>query len=139
MATKGKIIKEQVIHQKEARKIQLKEQYVVTLINARFILARCNMIAEQLEKGIKEDINGVVKTKEFMQAEYYLEKMKAIRNFRTVQGIVKDFLSYGGTQEELDKYTESYYGEPIIREDYEIDGKQVKNAGFVDSSTNKKS
>ena len=50
-----------------------KNNYIRNIINARYFLARCNMIAFQIQnKCIKENIDGCVKSEEFLRAECLL-------------------------------------------------------------------
>ena len=61
-----------------------KNDYIKNLINGRYYLARCNMLAVQIQKGeIKESIDGCLKSEEYMRSEYALMKMQAITSMRS--------------------------------------------------------
>jgi hypothetical protein len=110
----------------------LKVQYITRLVNARFFLARCNMIADQLiNKKIIESIDGCPKTEEYMYAEYAQTKKGAIDAFRDKHFAKKRLLEIGVKQEELDYIEKDYYNGKIIREDYEDVPKIGRKADFV--------
>ena len=113
-----------------------KNDYIRNLINGRYYLARCNMIAVQIQsKKIIENIDGCLKSEEFLRAEYALQKMQAIMSMRNVhfakQELIKDFKL---TKEDLLVIEKDYYDGKIIREEYDESYKKGNKAEFVDSS-----
>jgi len=119
-----------------------KMDYIKNLINGRYFLARCNMIAEQLlpEATIKETMDGCPKTKEYMEAEYALEKMQAITSLRNAYFAKKSLLEdFHLTLEDIKAFEEDYYNGKIIRDSYDESFKRGNKAEFVNSPEDKKS
>ncbi|KKM99106.1 hypothetical protein LCGC14_1151200 [marine sediment metagenome] len=113
-----------------------KNDYIRNIINGRYFLARCNMIAEQIQKKeIKEDIDGCLKTEEYMRAEYALQKMQAIMSMRNAhfakQTLLKEFEL---TEKDILTLEKDYYDGKIIREAYNENYKKGNKAEFVNSS-----
>lgn len=113
-----------------------KMDYIRNLINGRYYLSRCNMMAEQLlAKDIKENIDGCPKTEEYMKSEYALMKMQAIASLRNAhfakQNLLKEFKL---TEEQIIEIEIDYYDGKIIREDYDESYKRGNKAEFVNSS-----
>jgi len=119
-----------------------KLDYIRNLLNGRYYLARCNMMAEQLLPGtiIKESIDGCLKTEEYMRSEYALMKMQAISSLRNAHFAKKDLLEgFKLTPEQIIEIEADYYDGKIIREDYDESYKRGNKAEFVNSSKDKKS
>ncbi len=119
------------------RTAQTKNDYIKNLINGRYYMARCNMIAEQLNKGeIIEKIDGCTKSDEYMRAEYALMKMQAITSFRNSyfagQNLQKEFKV---APEEIVALEKDYYDGKIIREDYDDEYKRKNKAEFVSDTS----
>jgi len=113
-----------------------KQEYIRNIINARYYMARCNMIAVQIQnKKILEDIDGCPKSEEFLRSEYALQKMQAIMSMRNAhfakQDLIKDFKF---KKEDILAIEEDYYDGKIIREEYDESYKKTRDAKFVDSS-----
>ena len=113
-----------------------KNDYIRNIINGRYYLARCNMIAVQIQnKKIKESIDGCLKTEEYARAEYALMKMQAIASMRNAhfakQELFKDFKL---KEEDILALEEDYYNGKIIREAYDESYKKGNKAEFVNSS-----
>ena len=94
------------------------------------------MIAEQIQKKeIKEDIDGCLKTEEYMRAEYALQKMQAIMSMRNAhfakQTLLKEFEL---TEKDILTLEKDYYDGKIIREAYNENYKKGNKAEFVNSS-----
>lgn len=111
-----------------------KSDYIRNIINGRYYLARCNMIAKQLhETGIIEKIDDCPKSQEYMLAEYALMKMQAIMSMRNAhfakQDLIKDFKL---TEEDVSDLEEDYYNGKIVREDYGTEYKRKGKAEFTD-------
>ena len=113
-----------------------KNDYIKNLINGRYFLARCNMLAVQIQnKEIKEDIDGCLKTEEYMRAEYALMKMQAIMSMRNAHFAKQDlFKDFKLTEEDVYALEKDYYDGKIIREEYDGSYKKGNKAEFVDSS-----
>lgn len=145
--TKAQIKKEQIEisnkHGKHLNLIERNNTYITNLINGRYFLARCNMIAQGLEQVrfeqervgsklkpndlVNEQLDGAYKTVEYSQAEHALVKMQAIRCFRTASFVrqeLKDKL--GQTEEDILKTEQDYYEGTVLRSDY---GEQYKKKG----------
>jgi len=120
----------------QMRMANKKNDYIRNIINARYFLARCNMIAVQIQnKKIQEDIDGCLKSEEFLRAEYALQKMQAIMSMRNAhfakQELFKDFKL---KEKDILALEEDYYDGKIIRESYDESYKKGNKAEFVDSS-----
>ena len=113
-----------------------KNDYIRNIINARYYLARCNMIAVQIQsKKIQENIDGCLKSEEFLRAEYALQKMQAIMRMRKAHFAKQDlFKDFKLKQEDIQALEEDYYDGKIIREAYDESYKKGNKAEFVDSS-----
>lgn len=115
------------------RMSQKKNDYIKNLINGRYYLARCNMIAEQLiGKRIEEKIDGCPKSEEYMRAEYALMKMQAIVSMRNAHFAKQDlFKEFNLKPEDIEALEMDYYDGKIIREDYDDEYKRKNKAEFV--------
>ncbi len=113
-----------------------KSDYIRNIINGRYYLARCNMIAVQIQnKNIKEDIDGCLKSEEFLRAEYALQKMQAIMSMRNAHFAKQDLLKeFNLTEKDILALEEDYYDGKIIREAYNEEYKRGNKAEFVSSS-----
>jgi hypothetical protein len=112
-----------------------KMDYIKNLINGRYYLARCNMLAEQIQtKKIEEKIDGCLKTEEYMRSEYALTKMQAIMSLRNSHFAKQDLLKeFKLTEEQIKEVEEDYYDGKIIREDYDESYKRGNKAEFINS------
>ncbi len=120
----------------QVRLANLKNNYIRNIVNARYHLARCNMIAVQIQnKKIKENIDGCLKSEEFIRAEYAHQKIQAIMDMRNAhfakQEMFKDFKL---KEEDIQALEKDYYDGKIIREEYDESYKKGNKAEFVDSS-----
>lgn len=121
--------------------IQRKTQCLANIINGRYYLERCNMIAEQLNSGkIEEKIDGAAKTMSLMKAEYGLMKLQALTRMRNAhfdkEALKKEF---GLTDEQLATLENNFYDEKIVRDDYGDEFRKPNKAEFVLESEDKKS
>jgi len=112
---------------------RIKHKFLVNLVNGRYWLERCNMLAEQISSdNILELVDGAKKTKELAMAEYASLKVQAIDHMREAHFLRKDLLSRELSAEEIDEYVNSYYEGKIIRETWNDDDRHNWNdAGFV--------
>ena len=113
--------------------IKSRNDYVTNLTNARYFLARYNMMAEQIQnKDIKESVDGCPKTAEFMMAEAIIFKRQALAAFREAHfgqaDLKKDF---GLTDQDIQDIESDYYDGKIIRETYDEGYKKGSKAKFV--------
>ena len=99
-------------------------------------MARCNMIAVQIQnKDIKEDIDGCLKSEEFLRAEYALQKMQAIMSMRNAHFAKQELFSdFKLKKEDILAIEKDYYDGKIIREAYDESYKKGNKAEFVNSS-----
>jgi len=113
-----------------------KNNYIRNIVNGRYFLARCNMIAEQLQtKEIKENIDGCPKSEEFLTTEYALQKMQAIMSLRNAHFAKKELMEdFKLTNADILEVENDYYNGKIMREEYDDIYKSGKKAEFVDSS-----
>lgn len=113
-----------------------KNDYIKNIINGRYFLARCNMIAVQIQtKNIKENIDGCLKSEEFLRAEYALQKMQAITSMRNAHFTKQElFDEFKLKEEDILAIEEDYYDGKIIREEYDESYKKGNKAEFIDSS-----
>jgi len=116
--------------------VNKKNDYIRNLLNGRYFLARCNMIAEQLiAKEIKESIDGCPKTEDFLRSEYALQKMQAIMSMRNAHFAKKDLMNdFKLTEEAIAALEEDYYNGKIIREEYDESYKRKGKAEFINES-----
>jgi hypothetical protein len=110
-----------------------KTEYIRNLLNGRYYLARCNMLAEQIQTGkILEKIDGATKTMDYIRAEYALMKMQAIMSLRTAHFSKEDLLGeFKLTKEDVLALEDDYYNGKIIREDYDDSYRKQHKAEFV--------
>ena len=108
---------------------KVKNDYIRHTINGRYFLARTNMIAEQIHSGeIKENIDGCVKTEEYMRSEYALQKMQAIMEMRNSHFAKKELKEdFKLNDDDIHAIEEDYYNGKIIREEYD-DGYNKKSS-----------
>ena len=116
----------------EFEEARLKNEYITSLINGRYFLARCNMIAEQLvKKKITEKIDGRVKSLEYSRSEYALTKLQAINSMRKAYFSKQDLIKkFKFTQDDLQKIEIDYYDGKIVREEYDESYKKKGKAEF---------
>ncbi len=110
-----------------------KNDYITNLVNARYFLARYNMIAEQIQTGdIKENVDGCLKTMEYLRAEAVIFKRQALAAFRAAHfgklDLKKDF---GLTDDDILEIAKDLYDGKIIRENYDEVYKKGSKAEFV--------
>ena len=128
--------KKEIAHGMKLRLITKKNDYIKNLINGRYYLARCNMIAAQLQsKNIQESIDGCKKTDEYLRSEYALMKYQAISSMRNAhfagRELIQDFKL---TNNDLLDIEKDYYEGKIIREEYDEAYNGKGKAEFVNSS-----
>ena len=133
---KTEIEKKEIAFGLQMRMTNKKSDYIRNIINARYYLARCNMIAVQIQsKKIKENIDGCLKSEEFLRAEYALQKMQAIMSMRNAHFAKQDlFKDFKLKEEDILALEEDYYDGKIIRESYDESYRRGNKAKFVDSS-----
>ena len=109
-----------------------KNDYISNITNGRYFLARYNMMIEQLQNDeIKELVDGVLKTKEYMFAEAVVLKRQALAAFRSAHFGKTDLMKvYGLTEEDIKEIEDDHYDGKIIREDYDEEYKRGKKAEF---------
>ena len=110
-----------------------KSDYIRNIINGRYFMARCNMMAVQIQtKEIQEKIDGCIKSEEYMRAEYALMKMQAIMGMRNAH-FAKETLTkeYKLSEKDILAIEEDYYDGKIIREAYDESYKKGNKAEFV--------
>ena len=127
--------KKEIAFGMQIRLANKRNDYIRNLMNGRYYLARCNMMAEQIQKNkIIEKIDGCPKTREYMLSEYALMKMQAIMSMRNAhfakQDLIKDFKL---SEEDITAIADDYYNGKIIREDYDESYKKGKKAEFINS------
>jgi len=128
--------KKEIFFGMQLRLANKKNDYIRNIINGRYFLSRCNMIAVQIQnKDIKEDIDGCLKSEEFMRAEYALQKMQAIMSMRNAHFAKQELFSeFKLKEEDILALEEDYYDGKIIRESYDEGYKKGNKAEFVNSS-----
>ncbi|MHA1690028.1 MAG: hypothetical protein ACTSU7_00190 [Candidatus Heimdallarchaeaceae archaeon] len=130
---KTKIEEKEIDYGMQIQLASAKNEYITALINGRYFLARCNMIAGQLQTGkILENQDGAPKTEEYFRCEYALVKMQAINSMRTAHFAKLDLIKkYNLSEDDLQDIEKDYYDGKIIREEYDTDVKRAGKAGFV--------
>ena len=112
-----------------------KNEFITNHINGQYYIARINMIAKQLhKKTILEEIDGALKTEEYMQAEYALIKLQAIKSMRNAHFAKEDLMKkYKFTEKDIDALKEDYINGKVVRDSYEEAGKGNSTPQFVPS------
>lgn len=111
---------------------RLKTNYITNLVNGRYYIARCNIIATQLkEKKIEETLDGRIKSVEYMHSEYALMKLQAIKSFREVHFVKQELMKFKIDEKEIKQLENDYYNGRIIRESYDEEYKKRNKAEFV--------
>ncbi len=132
--------KEQIIRERKEIEFGIQRRlatdrnaYMVSLVNGRFFLARCNMIAQQLkDKKIEENVDGFLKTEEYMISEYAKTKLQAINCMRNAHFLKKDLMrDFKLTEEDIKEFEKDLYNGKIIREEYDTSLKKKSKAEFV--------
>ena len=134
-------------HLLDKRLAQAKNTYIGAIINGRYFLARCNLMAGQIHSGkIVENIDGCPKDEEYMRAEYAMFKLSAIKRMREAYFAKRDLMTeFKLTEKDIHEIESDYYNGKIIREDwdsiYDPNAKiselsKKKDAGFVNQSKN---
>jgi len=128
--------KREVTFGMQVRLANLKSNYIRNIVNGRYHLARCNMLAIQIQnKEIKESIDGCKKSEELMRAEYAHQKIQAIMDLRNAHFAKQEmFRDFKLTEKDILAIEEDYYDGKIIREEYDESYKKGNKAEFVDSS-----
>ena len=110
-----------------------KNDYISNLVNARYFLARYNMLAVQIQTGeIKESIDGCIKTMDFMRSEAALFKVRAMVAFREAHfGQLDMKKGFGLLDKDIQAIEKDYYDGKIIRESYDEGYKKGSKAEFV--------
>jgi len=128
--------KKEVTFGMQVRLANLKNNYIRNIVNGRYHLARCNMLAVQIQnKEIKESIDGCLKSEEFMRAEYAHQKVQAIMDLRNAHFAKQEmFADFKLKEEDISVIEKDYYDGKIIREAYDESYKKGNKAEFVDSS-----
>lgn len=128
--------KKEIAFGMQLRLANKKNDYIRNIINGRYFLARCNLIAVQIQsKHIEESIDGCKKSEELMRAEYALQKMQAIMSMRNAYFAKQElFNDFKLKEEDILALEEDYYNGKIIREAYDGGYKKGNKAEFVNSS-----
>ena len=128
--------KKEITFGMQVRLANLKNNYIRNIVNGRYHLARCNMLAVQIQnKKIKESIDGCLKSEEFMRAEYAHQKVQAIMDLRNAHFAKQEmFADFKLKEEDISVIEADYYDGKIIREEYDESYKKGNKAEFVDSS-----
>ncbi len=127
--------KKEVTFGMQVRLANLKNSYIRNIVNGRYHLARCNMLAVQIQnKKIKESIDGCLKSEEFMRAEYAHQKVQAIMDLRNAHFAKQEmFNDFKLKEEDILVIEVDYYDGKVIREEYDESYKKGNKAKFVDS------
>ena len=123
-------------HGENVQIVKIRNDYITNLVNGRFFLERCNMIATQLQTNdIKESIDGCPKPASYMRSEYAFQKLQAIKSMRNAHFAKEDLMKlFNHTIEEMEDLEKDYYDGKIIREDYDEIYKRRNKSQFVNSS-----
>ena len=124
---------QEIAYGKKVVLAQMKNDYVTNLINGRYFLARYNMMIKQLQnKNIKEDIDGCLKTEEYMFAEAVVFKRQALSAHRAAHFGKADLMKeFALTEEDIKAIEDDYYDGKIVRETYDEGYKKGNKAEFV--------
>jgi hypothetical protein len=119
----------------KTEKIKLKNDYITNTINGRYFLARCNMIAEQIQtNNIKENIDGCPKSKDYMLAEHAFIKKTALSCYRDAHFAKQNLVdSHNFKEGDFEAMLIDVYDGKVIREDYDDEYKKYNRAEFVKS------
>ena len=116
-----------------------KNDYIKNIVNGRYYLERCNMIADQINSGeIKEKIDGCLKTLGLMKTEYALMKIQAITSMRNAHFAKKDlFDDFEFKDEDIVAIEKDYYDGKVVREAYDDEHYKGSKARFVKDNEEK--
>ena len=130
--------KREIAYGIQKRLIIAKNGYLMNYLNGMYYLARHNMIVDQITSGnIKEDIDGCVKSIEYLTAELALMKMRGIDGFRKAHFRKEELMNeFKLTEENVQTILDDVYNGTIIREAYDESYKEGNKAEFVDSPEN---
>ena len=114
----------------QLRRINKENEYITNLVNGRYYLARCNMMADQISsENIKEKIDGCTKTEEYMRAEFALMKVQAIKSLRIAHFSKRDlFKEFDLKEEDVVAIEKDYYEGRIVRDEYNEQYKKQNKA-----------
>lgn len=131
--TKSEKELKEIAYGKKLVLIKSKNDYISNMTNARYFLARYNMMAEQIQTGvIKETVDGCPKPMDYMRAEAVIFKRQAMAAFREAHfgqmDMKKDFEL---TDEDIQEIEMDLYDGKIIRETYDEGYKKGSKAEFV--------
>lgn len=118
---------------REPKIIILLENYCHAMISKRFHLARFNMMADQIKSGkIVENVDGKVKSLQYMTAEAAVEKGNAIKWSRKAfflrKKLVDDFKC---PEKRVDDALADYYEGTIDREDWGECVETISKSEFI--------
>ncbi len=135
MSKKTKTQKKEIEFGINLRLINKRQEYIRNRINGNYYLARCNMLAGQIQsKKVEENIDGMTKSLEYVRAEYGLMKMQAIMSMRTAFFAKKDLLGeFKQTEEDVEFLENDYYNGAVIRDDYDESYRRKTKAEFIDT------
>lgn len=104
--------------------------YVSNKLWGNYFSAWANAIAEQVAKGEFGMWNGILYTKEVLEAEFHVKKNTAISYFASAQINVKFLKEEGLTNAEIDDYFQKTVEGKMFREDYsDVAGVEDNMAG----------
>jgi len=119
---------------KHREMIMAKKDFIKNQFNGYYHLERANSLATQHEGKIIEKIDGALKSKGLVYAEYLLMKMFAIEDFRNAYHAKKELMEkHGFSKEDIIKIEEDFTKGAILREEYEEGMAQTRKAQFVQS------
>jgi len=124
-------VKEGLSYTEKMELIRLKNSFVINTCKGRFFAARVNILVEQLNKGvIYENIDGRVKSKEYIYWEMMLSKQSAISCLRQAYFDRLDMKKKGMTDNDIEGLINDLLG-PTIREKYDESYRRSGKAEFV--------
>jgi len=124
---------------KVARIIGLKKDYIKNTFNGRYFVGRCNMMQAQLIDGGKiiESIDGCLKSRDLLMAEYGLMRMQAIDSFRLAHFAKKELSEkYSVKETDLAATEARYYEGKIIDEEENEKFRIQEKAEFINQPEN---
>jgi hypothetical protein len=108
------------------------DAFIKNKLNGNYHAVRARAILDQVKKEEFGMWNGIVYTKECLEAEYWLAKHSAIKSFAGAQVNFVELKKLGSTPEEVNAHFKSFIDSDIFKEDYSefMDDADDKVAGF---------
>jgi anaerobic ribonucleoside-triphosphate reductase len=109
------------------------DSFVKSKLTGNYHASRAVSILSQIQKGEFGMWNGILYTKECLEAEYWLAKHSAIKNFAAAQISIIELKKVGLTEKEAYDHFKKFQDAKLFTEDYSefMEDHDDKTARFV--------